>query len=351
MVTWADAGTGELALPVPTGLHPVGRTTLHLVDPERPDPWSPHERRELMVSVWYPAASARGQSASYVSSAESALILALREITGEPSDLFANVRTHARTGVTPLSMTERLPLVVLSPGFAFPRTSLTGLAEELASRDYLVAAIDHNYESAAITFPGGRMTGFLAGSLEPDGPTVAGDRAADVSFVLDRLAGPRSTWPAASLVDPDRIAVVGHSMGGAAAARTMLADRRVRVGINLDGAFQPVLQGDLDRPFLIVAAEGRGRPESNPDWTRSWPRLTGWKRWLSVDGTTHSSFTDFAPLGEQIGRPIQSLPARRCVAITRAYVTAFLDLHLRQWPQPLLDGPVPAHPEVHFRQP
>jgi hypothetical protein len=32
-------------------------------------------------------------------------------------------------------------------------------------------------------------------------------------------------------------------------------------------------------------------------------------------------------------------------------VNAFFDLHLRGIPQPLLDGPTAAHPEVVFHQP
>jgi len=36
------------------------------------------------------------------------------------------------------------------------------------------------------------------------------------------------------------------------------------------------------------------------------------------------------------------------VEIMREYVDAFVDLHLRQRPQPLLDGPSPRFPEVEF---
>ncbi|MGW4463693.1 alpha/beta hydrolase family protein [Micromonospora sp. NPDC004704] len=357
---WSDSGSAELALPAPTGPLPVGRTTLHLVDRDRTDPWVPGEFRELMVSIWYPARGVRGPRARYVTEAESGLILAAREVTGEPADVLSATRTHALLDVPVLSG-GRLPLVVLSPGFALPRTSLTGLAEELASHGYVVAGIDHNYESVATTFPGGRITECLAGDLDPDGPTVAGGRAADVSFAIDRLTevaskklagtGPASHWWGGWLIDPSRIAVVGHSMGGAAAVRSMLADRRIRAGVNLDGAFQPTLDRELDRPVLIIGAAERGRPPENPDWTESWSRLTGWKRWLSVDDMSHTSFTDFAPLEEQLGRRLQPLPARRCVEITRAYVTAFLDEHLRGRSPSILDGPTPGFPEVRFWHP
>ncbi|WP_217369363.1 hypothetical protein [Nonomuraea antri] len=39
------------SLPRPTGAHPVGTVTLHLVDHSRPDPWVPAEKtRQLMLS-------------------------------------------------------------------------------------------------------------------------------------------------------------------------------------------------------------------------------------------------------------------------------------------------------------
>ncbi|MEV0505750.1 alpha/beta hydrolase, partial [Streptomyces spectabilis] len=46
----------RLALPAPTGAHAVGRSSLHLVDENRRDPWVPKAgARELMVSMYYPA--------------------------------------------------------------------------------------------------------------------------------------------------------------------------------------------------------------------------------------------------------------------------------------------------------
>ncbi|MGW0788908.1 hypothetical protein ACWD04_11780 [Streptomyces sp. NPDC002911] len=67
--------------------------------------------------------------------------------------------------------------------------------------------------------------------------TVSTGRAADLSFVLDRLTGPRPAWEHARMIDRRRVAAVGHSIGGSAAASTMLADPRVDAGINMDGTF------------------------------------------------------------------------------------------------------------------
>jgi predicted dienelactone hydrolase len=147
-----------LALPAPTGPYPVGVTELHLVDDDRADQWVPERRRELMVSLWFPAVSTRGAADRYVSAEESRLILTRIGAAGIPLDTLSRVRTHARTGVRALRTARGLPLVVLSPGFSFPRSSLTALAEDLASRGYVVAGVDHTFEAAAVTFPDGRIT-------------------------------------------------------------------------------------------------------------------------------------------------------------------------------------------------
>ncbi|MDR7274730.1 alpha/beta hydrolase family protein [Catenuloplanes atrovinosus] len=341
----ADPGTG-LALREPSGPYPVGARDLRLVDEDRADPWVPERRRELMITLWYPAVHDRGVPEPYVTAEESRLILARIGAPGLPPELLAGVGTHARTDTPPRR--GRHPVVVLSPGFSFPRSSLTGLAEDLASRGYLVVGVDHTYEAAAVTFPDGRVTTCLVCDLVEGGTVNGGQvgesRAADVSFVLDDLAARRDV-PA----DWSRVAMAGHSMGGNAAAQTMVRDRRVDAGVNLDGGFYPAVTR-LDRPFLMVGAEER-RPGTLESWDTSWANLTGWRRWITVTGTTHSSFTDYGLLGEQAGLPLQTMPGARITEITTEYVAQFAGRHLRGEPAPLLRGPHPDYPEVLFWRP
>jgi hypothetical protein len=87
-------------------------------------------------------------------------------------------------------------------------------------------------------------------------------------------------------------------------------------------------------------------------WERDWELLTGWKRWLVVAGAIHASFTDLALLADQVGIDTgAALPGARSLDITRAYVRAFFDQHLRSRPQALLDQPSPRYPEVTFCSP
>jgi dienelactone hydrolase len=378
MGTSADAGAAHartLCLPEPTGPCPVGVTSLWLTDTSRPDPWAAGvTARELMVSLWYPAVSSDGRRAPYMTRTESQLQLTSRDITGVPPDVLSTTRTNAAVGATPSGRQRSLPLVVLSPGFTNSRSVLTALAEDLASHGYVVAGIDHTYESHATAFPDGRVTTCLAraarrrdeGFMEK---LVAG-RAADVSFVLNELTGTHPAWPGAALIDPSRMAMAGHSAGGAAVIAALLADSRIRAGIDMDGAtYAPIPDHGLSRPFLFLGKQSNYTPGSGgavtpgtrdwkllrgavTTWERDWKLLTGWKRWLVVAGAVHASFTDLALLANQAGIDIGAdLPGSRSLDITRAYVRAFFDQHLCGKPQSLLDQPSRRYPEVTFCSP
>ncbi len=58
------------------------------------------------------------------------------------------------------------------------------------------------------------------------------------------------------LIDPSRMAMAGHSAGGAAAIAAMLADSRIRAGIDMDGATHAQIPDDgLSRPFLFLGKQ------------------------------------------------------------------------------------------------
>ncbi|MFD6192748.1 alpha/beta hydrolase family protein [Streptomyces sp. NPDC060275] len=348
-----------LELPRPSGPHPVGRRTLHLVDRQRRDPWVPTARgRELMVSVFYPGRSSGGAPAAYMTESEAQRLLEAKGLAeAVPAETVAGTRTHARLA-TPTAR-GRFPLVLLSPGFSMPRTTLTALAEDLAARGHVVAAVDHAYESVGTEFPGGRVPPCVACDrvgADVDEATVVRGRAADLSFVIDELTDRRSTGAPAHMIDARRIGIAGHSIGGAAAMATMAADRRVRAGVNLDGGFFVPDAGHRigRRPFMMVGAEAvHGPGNTASDWAATYDRLHGWKRWLTVAGAGHFSFTDIPWLAEQLELPDPEVPlsGERGWYITRDYVGAFFDLHLRGIAQPLLHGPTSSHPEVGFHRP
>ncbi|MER7463767.1 alpha/beta hydrolase [Streptomyces sp. NPDC097981] len=347
-------------LPRPTGKFAVGQQTLHLVDRSRTDPWAGSGPRELMVTMRYPAQRGTGGPVRpWLTPEEARLLLADRKLDKAVAvESLVGAKAYARSDARPVA--GRYPLIVLSPGFTVPRATLTSLAEELASRGYVVAAVDHAYETSGTAFPGGRVLTCLAcekANSEAGRKQVADNRARDVSFLLDRITGRHPAWHNSGLIDQSRIAMAGHSIGGSAAVAAMATDPRIRAGIDMDGGlFSPVPASGLGgRPFMLLGAKdslpgGTGTGEDS--WDSNWKRLDGWKRWITVDGSNHFTFTDWPTMSDQLGLPpLSPLPGARSLDLTRRYVGAFFDQHLKGKPQPLLDGPDPDAPEVRFHTP
>ncbi|MFI9365548.1 alpha/beta hydrolase [Kitasatospora sp. NPDC053057] len=268
------------------------------------------------------------------------------------AEALAAVGTWARADARPAD--GRFPLVLLSPGLGFPRALFTSIAEDLSSHGYVVALIDHTYESAGVTFPDGHTLACAICDQPPEGgvPAIAESRAKDASFVIDQLTSERSPWQRARLIDRHRIGMAGHSIGGDAAATTMAADTRVRAGVNMDGTFfAPVPTTGLGgRPFLLFGAQ---HDETDTTWDDAWTNLDGWKRRLTVAGADHSTFSDLPLLAQAVGMPSApgAIDPTRGLAITRTYLDAFLDEQLKGMWEPLFDGPSPEEPEVTVQLP
>ncbi|MFD4395198.1 alpha/beta hydrolase family protein [Kitasatospora sp. NPDC058478] len=342
-------------VPAPTTRRTIGAASVHLVDKTRHDPWrADAASRELMATLWYPAQPARGEHGEqlpYVSPEVSSALF------GTPA--VSEVRTGVKARTVPAP--GRHPVVVLSPGYGFSRTSLTALAEDLAARGYVVAALDHTYETV-VQFPDGRVETCLICDHVDDqrAAEVTRSRAKDISFLIDRLTAPGPGLVRGLQVDRSRIGAAGHSIGGASAVEAMSEDRRIRAAANLDGDFFAPLPADgLARPVLLLGAQRHAGRPATANWDETWQHLTGWKRWLDLPEAGHLSFCDMHWLVDSLGvrdqLPPDTTPEQygtikgdRALAATRAYLGAFFDRHLLNRPSRLLDGPSAAFPEVRF---
>ncbi|MEU6868068.1 alpha/beta hydrolase [Streptomyces sp. NPDC046876] len=341
-------------LPVPTGPYAAGEDVIHLTDAGRLDPWVPSSGpRQLTVTMIYPAVPGTGTPAPYMTLAEAAGHIQRAKIpasSGITPQNLSSVTTHAFDGARP--QRGKYPLVVLSPGFGDPRMVLTSLATDLASHGYVVALVGPTHEDSGETLANGQTPPCaICDDPKLDMNTVTASRALDASFVIDQLTHANTAWRLAHLIDKHEIGMAGHSIGGASAAATMIADPRVRAGVNMDGKFYPVpMPGQINRPFLMLG-ETDNLPVGGHDtsWGNAWAALGGYKKWLAVTGANHPSFTDVDLLEEQAGFPTPPLDPERGIVITREYVTAFFDQTLKGIHRPLLDGPTPNNPEVLFQ--
>lgn len=375
----AYAAGAAAHLPAPTGPYGIGTVSARLVDASRHDPWVPSQPyRELMISVWYPAASGSAEHhprARYMApgAADHWDATSPHGIPKGALD-FAATRTHAREGAPPDRRAGRLPVLVYAAGAGDPRTWGTALVEEMASRGYVVVTVDHTYENPGVQFPDG--------SVKDDGPLrkelaeaqkngtmtellkkTLDVRVADSTFVLDSLGSlPHGL---SRVVDLRRVGMFGQSAGGIAAAETMYEDRRVKAGVNMDGTLEynpepdgtnlmPVARHGLDRPFLLMGREGSDRT-TEPSWRSFWSHTTAWKRNLTLRDSLHQTYTDLPALLPQAGVSrrtledhIGTVDPTRAVAAQRAYVASFFDRWLKGHDDGLLGAPSGRYPEVEF---
>jgi dienelactone hydrolase len=341
-----------LTLPPPSVSTPIGTRSLHLVDRSRRDPFVAARRdRELMVQLWYPAARATPSPPGAYMPAGTARVI--ESVTGVPPGAFGALRVHAVPSAP--AARGRHPVVIFSPGFAVPRGVATLLVEDLAARGYVVVALDHTHDALAVQFPGGRVeTGNLPQNRRTARRALA-VRVADVRFVLRRLSAMQRRGRFEGRLDLARLGMVGHSLGGATAAATMLVERRVRAGILLDGTLLgAIVQRGLTRPFMIMNSDGAFARDANR--RAFWAHLRGPRFNFVLAGSGHYAFTDLAALTPQFGPNIPpalaatftigQISAERAVPAVRAYVRAFFDRFLRSRPAPLLDAPSSTYPEV-----
>ncbi|MGW6624397.1 alpha/beta hydrolase family protein [Nocardia sp. NPDC055002] len=363
----ADAGPGGVGvLPSPSATLPVGATTLHLVDDARPDPFQPGRSRELMVSVFYPATEVDRYPRAHYASTE--LIPGLEDELGIE---LPGALTHAHREA-PAQAASAYPVVLYTPGAGVSRILGTGLAEDLASRGYVVVTVDHTYETGpAVEFPGGRL---VRPAPAPNGFDTAirekyiAARLLDLRFVLDSLAGLATrTDPDAEsdplptdlgrVLDLNRVGAVGHSSGGYTAVEAMHGDRRIDAAVDMDGqigvdeAFGRAVTEGVDRPTLVLTSEQIEEVgDANPSLDAFWQGATGWKRHLAIADSAHYDFTDMPSLVPAVARPaastyIGAIDPDRMASLVRGYVAAMFDKFLRERTDTVLDRPI-TEPEV-----
>src|SRR5262249_15076602 len=152
---------------------------------------------------------------------------------------------------------------------------------------------------------------------------------------LARLNGHRGASRLGGTFDLDRVGMFGHSLGGAAAAGTMLTDRRIRGGLDMDGRlFGQVATTRLTRPFMLFAADPGSR--GNPSLAEFWNPLSGPRYAVDFTEAAHLAFTDLVFLVPQLAGTNKAVQAQLqplvgsinptvAYAAERAHVLAFFD--------------------------
>lgn len=307
------------SLPRPSGPYAVGTSTFRWVDEQRPEHATERDddRRNVVVQAWYPAeAGARGPHSRYLDG-QGRLP---RTVSLLPSPLmrgYGRIDTHAIVDAPVHDARTRWPVVLFSPGYGAPRAFYTGLITDLASRGFVVLAVDHPYEVAVTELADGRIATAVeqfAGN-DADGERYMSEqldvRRDDLRFVVDQLGRPEVFGPRLSArLDTEHIAAIGHSYGGAAAAAALAADPRIRAAANIDGTLYGTLpEQSLDRPFLLVQSDFTETGHSPQFVNRNQAlidRLRGGGFRYEIRNANHYSFTDVPRFVAAPGRALMA---------------------------------------------
>jgi hypothetical protein len=338
----------QLAPPAPSGPYTVGRTIFHWVDPSRPEAVTenPHDSREVMAFIWYPAAPGTGKAAGYFPGL-SVVSQALEE-SGELTkwEVFGLrwIRSNSYLDAEPLKDRGSFPVVLLSPGNGTNIEFYTSLASEIASHGYIVVGINHPYDVAAVELSDGRVAPYDKSQWLLDAKahqaytaeriTV---RTADVLFVLNQLetihADAHSSF--GGILNLNAVAVAGHSLGGITASEACKVDSRFKACINMDGLLAggpfstEVAAIPPEQPFLFLTKESQIHPKLIEKF-----ESTSESYWVVIHGASHESFTD----GPQLQPTLLPLPNRadHIMTLIQNYTSVFLDQTLKGQPTNLL---------------
>ena len=342
--------------PAPSGTHVVGCRVVDIpgVDGSRED--------RLQIHLWYPAKKPLGaKRRKYLSGGEATVYSAALKALGAPAFLqrhFALADTHSYDDASPAD--GSFPLVVFNHGGAmWPRTN-TSLMEEFASNGIIACSLAHPGESAGVLWSDGSSTligteyiqslsghgagisdhanfmlcqdrerkrGYLPALAEMyrETLTAATSRWAQRSIaVVDWLLDAEAVADLAARIDPAHVVYSGMSLGGSVAHECCFLDPRASAAINLDGmnwSFDridsevpvPMLQFYNDptvgaAAITAMASEGvKGPTELTADTVMyndfyyESPDNAGSRDdvlRVSVPGTAHMAFTDFALSGK-----------------------------------------------------
>lgn len=356
------------------GTFDVGVRQLNFVNPGQLDvvamsngaaPGTTYDR-PLSIEMWYPALT--GSTGPTVLNAN------MRD--GTPIEL----QGRAVRDATPAAGSDAHPLVILSHGFPGNRFLMSHLAENLASKGYVVASIDHTdsrYVDDRATLVDG-LNRF---------PSTLVNRSYDQLFVLNQLAALNddATSDLAGKIDVNNTGLIGYSMGGYGALITVgggltegfannpffpsggalaahvdgtpthdaLPDPRIKTAVAIGpwgqqfGAWDPEGLSGIDIPLLFIAGAEDTVSQYETGVRKIWEDTTNSDRaLLTFEEAGHNAFAPIPAPAESFGRVVPTATGGSFDAsehytepkwedhvlmnnIGQHFVTAWLDLELK----------------------
>jgi dienelactone hydrolase len=282
----------SFVLPTPSGAHRTGTSHFESMT----DTTSFRVPTVLPVQLWYSAVGG-SKVASYVNPGVLAALAnsGYYQQSAKTIEAWSSLVTHSFADANVAK--GKHPLVVLLPGAGVSGFQYTVLAEEFASRGYVVAVVDYYAPSLPDT------------KYDANDSDAATNDIARVAIATIDALEKDSRWKAS--IDFDKVAVAGHSIGGAAAIAAARFDHRIKASVDMDGGTFGDSKNGAIAPVLVLRSKpiyseedlkkrGRTREQfakAGEEARRSWldfiAKSSNQKVTLySVQGTGHFSFSD-----------------------------------------------------------
>lgn len=352
-------------LPEPEGPYSVGtRDILLELNREEVITEEEDDKRKLMVKVWYPSSDREGEIDPYIDQGGRHGFAQKYGLPNSTFNYLDKVDTHVYRNT---EVSEgKFPVLVFSHGYNSKANNYYALLSQVVSQGYVVFAVNHTYESTGSTFPDGSETYFNyeyarkieQGTWEDMAPVVAAfkedlsfkDRhpivkkglenyfvremverwSKDLTGVVNHIDSWNKSGFLKAKLDTNNIGVFGHSRGGGAAGETLLTDKRIKAGANVDGVqWGRIVDSAFEDPFLYISADW---PEDKEDLNAH--AYINKSRSIFYEArilnTGHSNFMDIPfmiPL-EMLNEAGEIHPEVG-IEITSRLITTFFDKHLK----------------------
>ena len=338
-------------MPAPEGDFSIGSETFHWVDSSRLE-WFTDENdndvREIMVQAWYPSENSDSIGTnSYMDfmNLRSKTLASAGKIPAFLPSHLNMISTNTRNDVACSKKLEKYPVLIFSHGITGSRHLHQILFEHLASKGYIVFALDHSFDANLTIFPDGKIADYRSEITgHPDSVLIRekqiNTRAFDVGFIIDQIREIETGMIDSKLsgrLDLDRVALGGHSYGGATAILASHNHEIVKACVVLDGWISPipdkVISEGINVPFLFM-----GRPSwHDSDYPGNYERLadlithsSNEKYDLRINQTLHLDYTDIplmSPLVKHV-MDVGDLKPSTTLSLINDLVLGFLEVHL-----------------------
>ncbi|XP_032398746.1 platelet-activating factor acetylhydrolase isoform X2 [Etheostoma spectabile] len=293
----------------------------------------------------------------------------------------------------PFKSNAKCPVIIFSHGLGAFRTLYSAICAELASQGFIVASVEHRDQSASATYYFRDKTESEKANKN-NGPKTSGSaqddnlvrewmyyrrlkpgerefplrneqvkkRADECIRALDKLIEINSgisvqnvlqtkfDWTTLeNSMDLCRIAVMGHSFGGATVIEALCKEVKFKCGVALDVWMNPLddeIFPRVKQPIFFINSE-KFQWAGNISRIKKLDSAVIQRKMITIRGTVHQSFPDFTFLtGNWIGKLMKlqgEIDPELAIDLCNKATLAFLQRHLgleknfNQW-DPLIDG-------------